>query len=188
MDQVWQAAAMSSVTKPDEALDADHLAALIAELAAKSDLVWVTVSGRPPQALWSLWHDGALAVVTGGIEQNDPGLVDGATVEVIMRSKENRARQIAVTATVERLEPASDAWTSTVAALHPKRLNPPDGDAQPKRWARESAVWLLHPTTMVTEQPGSMSDASHRAEPVDTAATTMTRKPFHAGRATKKRR
>ncbi len=145
-------------------------------------------SGRPSQALWNIWHDDAIAVVTGGIEQRDPGLVDGATVEVILRSKENRARQVAVVATVECLAPGSDAWESAATALHPKRLNPPDGEAQPQRWATESSLWLLRPTADVTEQPGTMSDSAHRAEPVTTDATTSVRKPFHAGKATKKRR
>lgn len=179
---------MSSAARPDQALDVEHLPALIADLAGKSDLVWVTVDGRPPQALWNIWHDDAIAVVTGGIEQRDPGLIDGATVEVILRSKENRARQAAVTATVESLQPGSEAWDSAASALHPKRLNPPDGEAQPQRWAKESALWLLRPTVDVTEQPGAMSDSSHRAEPVATDATTLTRRPFHAGKATKKRR
>ena len=179
---------MSSATQPDLALEPEHLSSLIADLAGKSDLVWVTVSGRQPQALWNIWHDDAIAVVTGGIEQRDPGLVDGAAVEVILRSKENRARQVSVMATVEHLTPGAEAWESAASALHPKRLNPPDGEAQPQRWAKESALWLLRPTAAVTEQPGAMSDSAHRAEPVATDATTAARKPFHAGKATKKRR
>lgn len=179
---------MSSVAKPGRALDDQNLRALIADLAGKSDLVWVTVSGRPPQALWNIWHDDAITVVTGGIEQRDPGLLEGATVEVTLRSKENRARQAAVLAIVESLTPGSTAWKSAAAALHPKRLNPPDGEAQPERWAKHSSLWLLRPTAEVTEQPGAMSDSAHRAEPVATEATTAARKPFHAGKATKKRR
>lgn len=179
---------MGCAERLDRALDAEHLPALIAELAGKSDLVWVTVPGRSPQALWNVWHDNAIAVVTGGIEQPDPGLAHGGSVKVVLRSKENRARQVTVTAAVERLEPGTGAWEAAASALHPKRLNPPDGEAQPERWARESTVWLLRPTAEVLEQPGAMSDDSHRAEPVATEATTLTRMPFHAGRATKKRR
>jgi hypothetical protein len=107
---------------------------------------------------------------------------------VILRSKDNWGRQVTVTTTVERLEPGKDAWDAAASALHPKRLNPPDGEAQPQRWARESTLWLLRPTAQVAEQPGAMSSDSHRAEPAATDATTLTRMPFHAGRATKKRR
>jgi len=179
---------MGSADEVDRTLDAAHLPALIAELAAKSDLMWVTVPGQPPQPLWNVWHDDAIAVVTGGIEQHDPGLAHGGSVEVILRSRDNWARQVTVTAVVERLEPGTDAWAGAASALHPKRLNPPDGEAQPERWALESTLWLLRPTAEVAEQPGAMSDDSHRAEPVATEATTLTRMPFHAGRATKKRR
>lgn len=170
--------------RQDEAL----LSALTAELAGKSDLVWVVVSERPARALWHVWHDDAFAVVTGGIEQTDPGLTDGAEVEVILRSKENSARQLRVTARVVRLDPDSEAWGAAVAALHPERLNAPDGEAQPERWRRESTLWLLRPTGRAAETPEAMSSASHRAEPLPTDATTLDRTPFHAGRATRRRR
>ncbi|MEO8106976.1 MAG: hypothetical protein ABI720_06615 [Actinomycetes bacterium] len=179
---------MSSAVGPDPSLDAAQLPALIADLANKSDLLWVTVPDRPVQPLWNVWHDNAVAVVTGGIEQKDPGLADGQTVELILRSRDNWARQVVVMATVVLLDPGSNAWAAAAAALHPKRWNPPDGENQPERWARESALWLLRPTAEVTEQPGAMSDDSHRAEVAETDATTITRRPFHAGRATKKRR
>jgi hypothetical protein len=169
-------------------LDEALLTALTAELAGKSDLVWVTVGDRPPRALWHVWHDDAFAVVTSGIEQTDPGLAEGLEVEVILRSKENSARQLRVTASAERLEPGSESWSAAVGALHPKRLNAPDGEAQPERWRRESTLWLLRPTGRATETPDAMSSASHRAEPLPTGATTLDRTPFHAGRATRKRR
>ncbi len=179
---------MTSGAETGSALAAENLPALVAELVKKSDLVWVAVAGRPAQALWSIWHEDAVAFVVGGIEQHDPGLTDGGTVEVILRSKENRARQLSLRAHAELLEPGTDSWTATAAALHPKRLNPPDGEGQPERWASDSALWLLHPTAEVTEQPGALSDGSHRATVAVTEATTRTRTPYHAGRATKRRR
>jgi hypothetical protein len=163
-----------AAARPDEAL----LSALTAELAGKSDLVWVGIGERPARALWHVWHDDAFAVVTGGIEQIDPGLSDGAEVEVILRS----------TASVALLEPGTEPWDTAVAALHPERLNAPDGEAQPERWRRESTVWLLRPTGRAAETPDAMSNASHRAEPLPTDATTLDRTPFHAGRATRRRR
>jgi hypothetical protein len=174
--------------QPPSALEDDLIEPLIAELAGKSDLVWVQVSGQPARPLWSVWHDDAIAVVTGGIEQPDPGLADGGTATVILRSKENRARQLSLTVTAQLASPASETWDAAVRALHPKRLNAPDGEEQPNRWARESQIWLLTPTGEVSERPGAQSDHSQRAEPMETPATTLTRKPFHAGRATKKRR
>lgn len=168
--------------------DAVFVAALAAELASRSDLVWVSVDDAAAHALWHVWHDDAVTVVTGGREQPDPGLVAGGTVQLILRSKENGARQLRVTAVVERLDPSMDAWQEAVAVLHPKRLNAPDGEEQPNRWREDSIVWRLRPTAEAEEQPGAMSDASHRAEPLPTDATTVNRRPFHAGRATKRRR
>jgi hypothetical protein len=168
--------------------DGALVAALAAELAGKSDLVWVAVAGAPARPLWHVWHDDSVAVVTGGLEQPDPGLADGAEVEVILRSKENSARQLRITASAERLVPGTDTWDAAASALHPKRLNATDGEQQPERWRRESTLWLLHPSDRAAETPGGMSSGHHRAEPLPTDATTLRRTPFHAGRATRKRR
>jgi len=181
---VWQAARMGG----EGALDASSLPGFVAELAAKSDLVWVQVGDQPARPVWSVWNNDAIAVVTDGIEQLNPGLTDNGSVTVIVRSRENRARQVAVVSTVEELVPGSESWDVAVKALHPKRLNAPDGERQPGRWAEESSIWLIHPTAEVIEQPGAQPDASLRAVPMATEATTVNRTPFHAGRATKKRR
>jgi len=169
-------------------LDEAAVAGFVAELVGKSDLVWVQASGGPTRPVWSVWHDGAVAVVTGGIEQPNPGLADGEQVTVIVRSKENRARQVAFRAAVTELVAGSETWDSVVGALAPQRLNAPDAERQPERWAHESTVWQLHPTAETLEQPGAFSDDAGRAEPLPSDATTLTRKPFHAGRATKKRK
>ena len=180
---------MAAVHDPGNApLDANTVPVFIAELAGKSDLVWVQVGDEQARPVWSVWHDEAVAIVTGGLEQPDPGLTDGGTATLILRSKENRARQLATTSNVLQLTPGSDEWVAAAKALHPKRLNAPDGEEQPERWARESVIWLLRPNGEPAEGPGRQSDASHRAEPMATDATTLTRRPFHAGRATKKRR
>jgi len=180
---------MTAVDDPHRApLDVEMLQAFIAELASKSDLVWVQGDDVPARPVWSVWHDDAVTIVTGGVEQPNPGLTDGGTATLILRSKENRARQVATRSNVRQLKPGSDEWLAAVKALHPKRLNAPDGEKQPERWARESAIWVLRPTGEPIEGPGQQSDGSHRAEPVATDATTLTHHPFHAGRATKKRR
>jgi hypothetical protein len=49
-------------------------------------------------------------------------------------------------ADVEQVRPGTPAWDEVVPLLHAKRLNPPDGDAQLARWARESLVLRLTPT------------------------------------------
>jgi len=74
------------------------------------------------------------------------------------------------------------------AAWHVWRLNSPDGDAEPARWAAESTITRLVPTGEVVEAPGAMSSASHAAVPVASAATTRGALPFMIGRRARRRR
>jgi len=162
--------------------------ALVAEAAKKSDLLWVETGTPPARPLWHIWRDDAVWVVTGGLEQPDPGLVDGAVVRVILRSRDKWSRLLSVDATVARIDPSSDLWAEAAAALHAKRLNSPDGDAALDRWRLESTVWQLVPGTALVEGPGTMSDQTHRAQAPESAAVSSTRRPFHFGRATRTRR
>lgn len=169
-------------------LDPAMVKALIAEAASKADLVWVEVDGRPARALWHVWHDEAVTIVTGGREQPDPGLVDGHSAQLILRSKDKQTRVVRTSAEVTQVRPDHPAWDDAVRALAPKRLNASEADRQLARWAQESAVWQLRPTGDPAESPGDMGDASLRATPLPTDATTATWRPFHAGKATRKRR
>jgi hypothetical protein len=162
--------------------------ALIAEAAKKSDLLWLDTGTPPARPLWHVWRDDAVWVVTGGLEQPDPGLVDGAAVRLILRSRDKWSRLLSVDATVSRIDPSSDAWDEAASALHAKRLNSPDGDAALDRWRQESSVWRLTPGAELVEGPGTMSDQTHRAEVPETSAVSSTRRPFHFGRATRTRR
>lgn len=162
--------------------------AILAEVASKADLVWVEVPGRPARGMWHVWHDDAVLLVTGGLEQPDPGLSEAGAVELILRSKDTFTRVLRATATVAELSPTSTDWEEAAKALHPKRLNPVDGEDQPLRWRTESTIWRLTPTDEYLETPSAMSADSHRAEPVDSPATTSRHQPFHAGKATRRRR
>lgn len=162
--------------------------ALLAEVCTKADLVWVQVDGQAARGMWHVWDAGAVTLVTGGLEQPNPGLLDGESVLLIVRSKDKATRVLTVAATARLLDSSSDAWDQAVGALHPKRLNPPDGEAQPSRWRSDSDVWRLEPKGEALEGPGNMSTESGRAAPQPTVATTSMRRPFHAGRATKRRR
>ncbi|MEX0169216.1 hypothetical protein [Streptomyces sp. LMG1-1-1.1] len=148
--------------------------ALVEEATKKSGLVWVRGTG-PARALWHVWHDGAAHVVGDGPgEQPLPGLADGGTAEVTVRSKDKGGRLVAWTATVRELAPGSEAWEAAVAELKGKRLNAPDGEAMPGRWARECRVLRLDPHTSTTDLP----DGSLSAVPLPTEATT--RRPVPA--------
>src|SRR5690606_31849865 len=150
--------------------------ALIEEATKKSGLVWVEGSTGPARALWHVWHEGAACVVGDGPgEQPLPGLADGGPAEVTVRSKDKGGRLVSWSATVVEAAPGSEVWTATVAELKGKRLNAPDGEAMPERWARECRVLRLEPTGATSPLPGgSLAEA-----PRPTPATT--RQPAPAG-------
>ncbi|AXG80102.1 hypothetical protein [Streptomyces paludis] len=143
-------------------------AALVEEATKKSGLVWVRGTG-PDRALWHVWHEGAALVVGDGPgEQPLPGLADGGSAEVTVRSKDKGGRLVAWTAAVSELAPRSPAWEAAVAELKGKRLNAPDAEEMPERWARECRVLCLTPRGSTTDLPaGSLA-----AAPLPTPVTT----------------
>ncbi|ELS56278.1 hypothetical protein [Streptomyces viridochromogenes] len=150
--------------------------ALVEEATKKSGLIWVKGPGVPARTLWHVWHEGAACVVGDGPgEQPLPGLADGAVAEVTVRSKDKGGRLVSWAAKVVELTPGTEQWEATVAELKGKRLNAPDGEAMPQRWARECRVLRLEPTGTTTPLPdGSLAEA-----PLPTPATT--RQPIPAG-------
>ncbi|MFJ7074938.1 hypothetical protein [Streptomyces sp. NPDC098781] len=150
--------------------------ALVEEATKKSGLIWVKGPGHPARTLWHVWHEGAACVVGDGPgEQPLPGLTDGAEAEVTVRSKDKGGRLVSWSAKVVELAPGSEQWEATVAELKGKRLNAPDGEAMPARWASECRVVRLEPTGTTAALPeGSLAEA-----PLPSPATT--RRPIPAG-------
>ncbi|GAA3296848.1 hypothetical protein [Streptomyces cinereospinus] len=151
--------------------------ALVEEATKKSGLIWVRGAGAPAaRALWHVWHEGAACVVGDGPgEQPLPRLADGGAAEVTVRSKDKGGRLVAWTARVVELPSGSERWAAAVAELKGKRLNAPDGEAMPERWARECRVLRLEPAGPLSPLPdGSLAEA-----PLPTPATT--REPIPAG-------
>ena len=150
--------------------------ALIEEATKKSGLIWVKGPGVPSRALWHVWHEGAACVIGDGPgEQPLPGLSDGGPAEVTVRSKDKGGRLVSWSATVAELPPGSEAWEAAVAELKGKRLNAPDAETMPERWARECRVLRLEPTGALAPLPdGSLAEA-----PLPTPVTT--RRPVPAG-------
>ncbi|MDX2525986.1 hypothetical protein [Streptomyces europaeiscabiei] len=160
-----------------EAPTADALLdqALVEEATKKSGLVWVRGPGGSSRALWHVWHEGAACVVGDGAgEQPLSGLVDGGSAVVTVRSKDKGGRLVGWAANVVELVPGSPGWEAAVAELKGKRLNAPDGEAMPGRWARECRVLRLEPTGSILPLPdGDLAEA-----PLPTPATT--RQPIPA--------
>ncbi|MEV8555038.1 hypothetical protein AB0478_00955 [Streptomyces sp. NPDC051917] len=151
--------------------------ALIEEASKKSGLIWVRAAGASAaRALWHVWHEGAVCLVGDGPgEQPLEQLVDGGTAEVTVRSKDKGGRLVTFPATVSELPSGSEEWEAAVAELKGKRLNAPDGEEMPARWARECRVLRLAPAGSVAPLP----DGSLAERPVATPATT--RRPVPAG-------
>lgn len=154
---------------------------LVAEACRRSPLVWVRAAGQPARPVWSVWHEGAVAVVVGGEEQPDPVPDDVREVEVVVRSKAAGSRLLTFPARVEVLDPGDPVWAATVEALRAERLNAADPETLPQRWATGSRVLRLVPAGPPTEQPGGYDDASGASPPVPTPAVTVRRSPFHLG-------
>jgi ABC-type amino acid transport substrate-binding protein len=134
-------------------MDAATTAALVAEAAKRSGVLWVRRVGdgsdptAAPLAVWHVWDDGSAYLLTGGSEQPAPqGLdADAAQAEVIARSKDKGSRLVVWRADVHRVEPEGDEWRRLLPALAARRLNAPDGEQAPQRWARECRLLRLTP-------------------------------------------
>lgn len=161
---------------------------VVDEATKKSGLVWISVGGAPPRAVWHLWHEGAAYVVSGGTEQPVPGLAEATTAAVTVRSKDKGGRLVTWRARVEPVEPDGERWREVVPLLLAKRLNTRDGEAAPGRWAAESTIRRLVPTGELLEAPGSLPSGSLAEPPRPTPATTATPPPFTLDRWWRHRR
>jgi hypothetical protein len=116
---------------------------LVAEACRKSGVVWLTVGGRPPRVAWHVWHAGADYVLTGGGEQDVPGLAETGTVEVAVRAKSDGSLLVTWQATAEPVEPGSETWDELEPLLRKARLHAePDPTS---RWRGRSRLTRLLP-------------------------------------------
>lgn len=153
--------------------------ALAEEAARKSALVWVRGAQGPARALWHVWHGGGVCLVGGPGEQPlaDLELTDGGRATVSCRSKDNGGRLLVWPARVTELTPRSEAWRAAVGELRGKRLNAPDAEDLPERWARDCRVLLLVPDGEPSQRPGAMPARTAAAPPLPTPAATRVDAP-----------
>ncbi|MFI6904235.1 hypothetical protein ACIBKY_23440 [Nonomuraea sp. NPDC050394] len=109
---------------------------VIEEGAKKSGVLWLTLDR--PRLAWHTLHEGAVYLVTGGGEQELPGLAERSEVHVTLRSKDNGARLVEFDAPVTVIDPSTEP--EAVAALAKDRLNAPDTEHLTDRWARDSTI------------------------------------------------
>jgi hypothetical protein len=153
--------------------------ALIEESAKKSALVWVRGPQGAARALWHVWHEGAVCLVGGPGEQplDGLGLADGGPATVTCRSKDKGGRLVVWPARVAELAAEGEAWRAAVEELRGKRLNAPEADALPERWARDCRVLRLEPAGAAVQRPGAMPTDSLAAAPLPTPASTRVGTP-----------
>jgi hypothetical protein len=191
---VTEAADPTEVAASHPVLDRDlaRALALVEEGAKKSALLWLAAApeGRA-YAAWHVWVDGAVLVVSGGLEQPMPvldQLGDDRRILVTLRSKDTWGRLVTWVGHAQTVAPDDEAWQAAATELHAKRLNSPDGEAQTERWRRESVITRIVPTGELLESPTHMPSGSQRAEPPASPATTRGRLPFTIGRPARRRR
>lgn len=161
-------------------VDADHLHALVAELARKTGVCWLSY-GYPPvrRPAWHVWHDDILLVVSAGTEDSAeqplPGLPEDGPVAVTMRSKDTGGRLLTWIGAASRIRPADDDWAEAVAALAAQRLSLPSPSQTPVAWETTAVVTRIVPTDETLEEPHGLPDVSHAAAPAASAATTRRR-------------
>ncbi|MET8761175.1 hypothetical protein [Lentzea sp. NPDC004782] len=85
----------------------------------KAAAVWITSPGHEPRLVHAHWRDDALWVITGGTEQEVPGLAEGAEVTVTVRSPSTHSHLIDAQAVARLTEPDEE----TAQALKTARLN-----------------------------------------------------------------
>lgn len=138
---------------------------LVADLAKKSGLVWVSYDGRD-HAVWHEWVGDAVCVVSGGTEQSLPGIADQQVVTLKLRSKSTRALAAEIEARVELIGPDSEHWDPVTTALRTGRLNLVDTHQAVERWATGSVVARLVPTGSTTVAGELPTDIRHTAPPL----------------------
>jgi hypothetical protein len=164
-------------------------AALLEEAAKKSGLLWIAPAdgpeAGPARPVWHVWHEGAVHILQArsgdagaSAEQYVPGLAEAAAAEVTLRSKDKGGRLITWAADVAVLDAGHADWAGAAAALHDERLNAPDGEEQPLRWARECVVVRLGAARAVARGT-ALPSASQAAAPLPTPAGTRGRTPLN---------
>ncbi|WP_406051810.1 hypothetical protein [Kribbella sp. NBC_00889] len=158
----------------------EDAAAEIAGVMKKAGLVWLSWNGGRPAPAWFATVDGQYVVLADAAESAEqplPGLATAGSADVVVPAKPATNRLASWTATVRRLEPGSDEWTTAAQVLRTERLNAAGLDTQLERWKTEADLLVLEPTGEITEAAGRY-DATPRAEaPIGTKATTRGKPP-----------
>lgn len=150
---------------------------LVTEAMKKAAVAWIGVADHPSYAVWCLWIEDALYVVSGAGEQPAPGLDRASTVTVSARG-DHGGRIVMWPAAVERVTPGTDLWAEVAPQLAGKRLNSMGAEELVREWAQAATISRLVPSGELTNLP----DDSLASPVAPTPAANTTRKPFRLHR------
>jgi hypothetical protein len=156
---------------------------LVDEAMKKAAVAWLTIpGGATGVAVWCLWIEGALYVVSGPGEQPAPGLAGASDALVSIRG-DHGGRILTWPAAVSQVEPESEEWTGIATQLAGKRLNA-TGNAEQTvaRWADSCDVSRLTPAGEPVEAGDTLPSASGAAGPRPSPVARRTAKPFRLHR------
>ena len=88
--------------------------------------------------VWCLWSDGALYVVSRAGRAAGAGAGPGTTTATVHARGDHGGRIVTWAATVERVRPDSEQWSTVVPQLAGKRLNSAPADELVSRWAADA--------------------------------------------------
>jgi hypothetical protein len=168
----------------------EEAAAEIAAVMKKAGLLWLSWNGGRPMPAWFATVDGSYVVLadrSGSAEQPLPGLADAGAAEVVVPAKPATNRLAGWRASVRRLEPGSEEWTTAAHVLRTERLNASGLATQLDRWQAEADLLVLEPTGEITESAGSYDDRSRLEPPPGSPATTRGARPITFHKRTKRR-
>jgi hypothetical protein len=157
--------------------------AVVEEAIKKAALAWIAVGDGPALGLWCMPLDGSLIVVSGPGEQGAPGLAEADTATVRLRG-DHGGLIVIFEATVERLVPGTEDWTTVAPQLAGKRLNA-SGTAEElvARWADTGcAIVRITPAGPDVVAAPDLPDGSGAEPPRESPARVATRRPFRLHR------
>jgi hypothetical protein len=130
--------------------------AVLDEALKKSTVAWIEVPGEGGTGgravpVWYGTLDGRVYVLSGGSEQQIPGLVEADQVRLIARSKEQQSLVAEVDASVRVVEGSDPLFAKVAPVLLPRRLNLRDGEAAVDRWRKECILVELTPSSIPAE-------------------------------------
>jgi hypothetical protein len=157
-------------------------ASLVDEAVKKAAVAWVSVPGAPARALWCVPAEGSLLVVSGPGEQSAPGLAEATEAHVTLRG-DHGGRIVTWPASVTRIRPGTEEWTTLAPTVAAKRLNAPGSTTDLlERWATTGcAITRLTPAG-APEAGDALPDGSLAEPPRAASVVRATRRPFRLHR------